>query len=35
MDILIEPTTRLWNNDLIDGLFAPEEAEIIKNFPLS
>ena len=30
VDILIEAENRQWNIDLVDGLFAPQEAEIIK-----
>jgi len=30
VDILIEAENRRWNIDLVDGLFAPQEAEIIK-----
>lgn len=30
MDILIDAKNRRWNIDLVDGHFAPQEAEIIK-----
>ena len=29
---LIDSLTRQWNADVIDGLFAQEEADIIKEF---
>lgn len=32
VDILIDESTRHWNHGLIDGLFAPQEVEIIKKF---
>lgn len=31
IDILIEAETRQWNYALIDGIFAPQEAELIKK----
>lgn len=34
VDILIDPNTRQWIAELVDGLFAPEQAEIIKKIPL-
>lgn len=35
MDLLIDAETRTWNEELVDGLFAPEEAELIKRIPLA
>lgn len=35
MDLLIDPLTRQWNTELIDGIFIPSEANLIKNIPLS
>ena len=35
MDILIDPQTRQWNVDMVEGLFHEEEAELINKFPLS
>ena len=35
MDILIDPRSRQWNGDMVDGLFNTEEAKIIKSIPLS
>lgn len=35
MDLLIDSETRTWNVEPIDGLFAPEEAELIKSIPLA
>ena len=35
MDILIDPLSRQWNSELIDGIFIPSEADLIKNIPLS
>ena len=32
---LIDPITRQWQTDLVDGLFGEEDAEIIKRIPLS
>ena len=32
---LIDPITRRWNEELVDGLFVPEDAELIKKIPLS
>ena len=32
---LIDPELRQWDHGLIDGIFAPQEAEIIKKIPLS
>ena len=33
--ILIEENSRQWNHELIDGIFTPLEAELIKSLPLS
>ena len=33
--ILIEENSRQWNHELIDGIFTPLEAELIKALPLS
>ena len=33
--ILIEENSRQWNHELIDGIFTPLEAELIKAIPLS
>ena len=35
VDVLINEENRTWNDDLIAGLFAPEEAELIKKIPFS
>lgn len=35
MDLLIDPNSRQWNTKVVDGLFAPEEAEMIKKMPLA
>ena len=35
VDLLIDPNTRTWNEELIDGLFVEEDAELIKKTPLS
>jgi len=33
---LIDPITRRWNEELVDGLFVPEDVELIKKkIPLS
>ena len=32
---LIDPITRRWNEELVDGLFVPEDAKLIKKIPLS
>ena len=32
---LIDPITRQWQTELVDGLFGEEDAEIIKRIPLS
>ena len=35
VDCLIDEGTRKWNVEMIDGIFAPQEAEEIKNIPLA
>ena len=35
VDCLINEETRTWNATMIDGIFAPQEAEEIKNIPLA
>ena len=35
MDSLIDSVTRSWNEELVDGLFGVEDAEMIKRIPLS
>ena len=35
MDSLIDPVTRSWNEELVNGLFGVEDAEMIKRIPLS
>ena len=35
MDCLIDEGTRMWNVEMVDGIFAPQEAEEIKNIPLA
>lgn len=35
MDILIDPTSRQCDVEMVDGLFNTEEAELIKRIPLS
>ena len=35
VDCLINEETRTWNVAMIDGIFAPQEAEEIKNIPLA
>lgn len=32
---LIDPESRQWNHELIDGIFVPKEAKIIKKIPLA
>nr|POE88837.1 hypothetical protein CFP56_43369 [Quercus suber] len=32
---LIDPNTRQWHTDMVDGLFVEEDAELIKKIPLS
>ena len=35
MEVLINPRTRCWRNNIIDHVFNVQEAEVIKNIPLS
>ena len=35
VDILIDETTRQWSHELIDGIFIPEEADLVKIILLS
>ena len=35
VDCLIDEQTRTWNTEMVDGIFAPQEAEVIKNIPLA
>ena len=35
MDLLIDTNTRSWNSSIIDGLFAPNKAALIKRIPLA
>ena len=35
VDVLIEPKSKRWNDSVIDGIFVPQEAEIIKKIPLA
>nr|POE70420.1 putative disease resistance protein rga3 [Quercus suber] len=35
VDILIDPSSRQWNEEMLYGLFNTEEAELIKTIPLS
>ena len=35
MDSLIDPIKWEWISELVDGLFVPEDADIIKKIPLS
>ena len=35
VNVLINEENRTWNEQLIDGLFVPEEAELVKKIPLS
>ena len=35
VEVLIKEDKRTWNKDVIDGLFVPKEAELIKKIPLS
>ncbi|KAK9991820.1 hypothetical protein SO802_026805 [Lithocarpus litseifolius] len=34
VEILIDEATHRWNHSVIDGVFIPEEAELIKSLPL-
>lgn len=35
VDVLFDPETKQWNNDMLDGLFIPQEADIIRSIPLA
>ena len=35
IDSLIDPSTRRWNEEMVDGLFVEEDAKLIKKIPLS
>ena len=35
VDTLIDPSTRRWNEEMVDGLFVEEDAKLIKKIPLS
>ena len=35
VECLINVDTRSWNEEMIDGIFIPQEAELIKKIPLS
>ena len=35
VDCLIDEGTRTWNATMVDGIFAPQEAEEIKNISLA
>ena len=35
VNLLIEDSTRQWNKDIVDGIFAPKEAELIYKILLS
>ena len=35
VDCLIDKNIRTWNATMVDGIFAPQEAEVIKNIPLA
>ena len=35
IDTLIDPVTRRWNEELVDGLLVVEDVELIKKIPLS
>ena len=35
VDILIDDETRNWNNDMLDGLSVPSEANVFRNIPLA
>ena len=35
MKCLIDKSTRTWNATMVDGIFAPQEVEEIKNIPLA
>ena len=33
VDSLIDPSTRRWNEEMVDGLFVEEDAQLIKKIP--
>ena len=35
VDVLIDTDTKKWNNAMLEGLFTPQEAEIIKKIPFA
>ena len=35
VDILIDAEKRQWDHGMVDGFFAPQEAELIKSLPLA
>ena len=35
MSCLIDPSTRQWHTDMVDGLFVEDDAKLIKKIPLS
>ena len=35
VDVLINEENRTWNDEVLAGLFVPEEVELIKRIPLS
>ena len=35
VEILIKEDTRQWDHGLIEGMFTPEEAKLMKSIPLS
>ena len=35
MDVLTDHQTRQWNASMVDGMFVPHEAKMIKKIPLS
>ena len=35
VDCLIDEGAKTWNAVMVDGIFAPQEAEEIKNIPLA
>ena len=35
VDCIIDEGTRQWNTEIVDGIFIPEEAELIKRISLA
>lgn len=35
VECLINQNHRTWNHEMIDGIFAPQEADLIKRIPLA